>query len=48
MSTVTLELTEEELADIIEVAMDSVHDMDVTFRDYAEAAAKAVLKETTR
>lgn len=31
------------LADLIETAIDSVHDMDVTHRDYAEAAADAVL-----
>ena len=29
------------LIDLIETAIDSVHDMDVTHRDYAEAAAEA-------
>lgn len=32
----------EALADIFEHAIDNVHDMDVTLRDYAEAAAKAL------
>ena len=33
----------DKLADVIEEAIDRVHDMDVTHRDYAEAAADAVL-----
>lgn len=33
----------EKLAEVIENAIDSVHDMDVTHRDYAEASARAVL-----
>ena len=33
----------DQLADVIEDAIDSVHDMDVTHRDYANAAADAVL-----
>lgn len=33
----------EQLADVIEDAIDSVHDMDVTHRDYANAAADSVL-----
>ena len=33
----------DQLADVIEDAIDSVHDMDVTHRDYANAAAYAVL-----
>ena len=32
----------EQLADVIEDAIDSVHDMDVTHRDYANASADAV------
>lgn len=36
-------IREEIIADAIEAAMDNVHDMDVTFRDYAKAAAAAVL-----
>ena len=35
----------ENMADVIEAAMDNVHDMDLTFRQYAEAAAKALLDE---
>jgi hypothetical protein len=31
------------LADIVEDAIDSVHDMDVTHRDYAEASADAII-----
>lgn len=36
--------TKSELAEIIEAAMDRVHDMDVTIADYATAAAEDVLK----
>jgi len=36
-------IREEIIADAIEAAMNDVHDMDVTFRDYAKAAAEAVL-----
>lgn len=32
----------EELIDAAEAAMDNVHDMDVTFRQYAEAATDAI------
>ena len=31
------------LADIVEAAIDSVHDLDVTHRDYAEASADAII-----
>lgn len=34
----------EELAELIWEGMDNAHDMDVTFRDYAKAAAQNVLK----
>ena len=33
----------EQLADVIEVAIDNVHDIDVTHRDYASAAADAII-----
>ena len=33
----------EQLADVIEVAIDNAHDMDVTHRDYANAAASAII-----
>jgi len=33
----------EKLADVAEVAIDNVHDMDVTLRDYAEAAADVII-----
>lgn len=33
----------DDLIDLIEAALDNVHDMDVTLRDYAEAAADAVI-----
>ena len=33
----------EQLADVIEVAIDNAHDMDVTHRDYASAAADAII-----
>lgn len=33
----------ENLAALIEAAMNNVHDMDATFQQYAEAAAEAVL-----
>ena len=36
-------MTRDELIDLIENAIDNVHDLDVTHRDYAEAAADAVL-----
>lgn len=35
----------ENLADIIESAMDNVHDIDVTHRDYAAYAAEKLLEE---
>ena len=38
-------MTRDELIDLIETAIDNVHDLDVTHRDYAEAAADAVLAE---
>ena len=33
----------EQLADVIEVAIDNAHDMDVTHRDYANASADAII-----
>lgn len=36
-------MTRYDLIDLIENAIDNVHDLDVTHRDYAEAAADAVL-----
>jgi hypothetical protein len=38
-------MTAETLVDLIEAAIDAVHDMDVTHRDYANAAADAVISE---
>ena len=35
------------LAEIIEDAIDSVHDLDVAHTDYANAAAKAVIEAIT-
>ena len=34
----------EQLADVIEVAIDNAHDMDVTHRDYANASADAIIE----
>lgn len=36
-------MTRDELINLIETAIDNVHDMDVTHRDYAVSAADAVL-----
>ena len=38
-------MTRDELIDLIENAIDNVHDLDVTHRDYAEAAADAALAQ---
>jgi len=35
--------TEAAHPDFLECAMDNVHDMDVTLRDYADAASRAIL-----
>jgi len=41
-------LSQEDIAEIIEIAIDNTMDLDVTYEDLAKAAAKAIFEELAK